>query len=308
VLHVTNGDVVARLLGEAGLPGTIVPWQDVLHEGPVPGGVSHEELRAVRADFLAERGWASFEATYGLFAARDRAVAGVGESEEIVLWFESDLYDQLQLLQIVDRLGSRRASLADLGEPGRHALLQIAGRFEQRELLAPVQRDVARQCWRAFSSPDPATLEELAALPELPLPYLAAALRRLLEEYPWVGDGLSRSERNVLATVAAGAATLAEVTAGQAEREERPFLGDTVVADRVAGLARCRVPLLAQNGSTSLTPAGRAVLAGDADHVQLNGIDRWLGGVHLRGDGTPWRWDPDGARLRDVRAGKAVES
>ena len=40
----------------------------------------------------------------------------------------------------------------------------------------------------------------------------------------------------------------------------------------------------------ALTDAGRRVLAGEADHVALNGIDRWIGGVHL----TPsncWRWN-----------------
>jgi hypothetical protein len=40
----------------------------------------------------------------------------------------------------------------------------------------------------------------------------------------------------------------------------------------------------------SLTSAGRSVLAGAADHVHLNGIDRWIGGVHLAGDEAHWRW------------------
>jgi hypothetical protein len=25
--------------------------------------------------------------------------------------------------------------------------------------------------------------------------------------------------------------------------------------------------------------------------AQLNGIDRWIGGVHLQGHHVPWRWD-----------------
>jgi len=33
------------------------------------------------------------------------------------------------------------------------------------------------------------------------------------------------------------------------------------------------------------------VLAGKADHITLNGIDRWIGGVHLFGNQVPWRWD-----------------
>jgi hypothetical protein len=40
-----------------------------------------------------------------------------------------------------------------------------------------------------------------------------------------------------------------------------------------------------------LTEAGREVLAGRRDHVALNGIDRWIGGVHLTGTDVPWRWD-----------------
>jgi hypothetical protein len=39
------------------------------------------------------------------------------------------------------------------------------------------------------------------------------------------------------------------------------------------------------------TAAGRRVLGGDADHVAHSGIDRWIGGVHLAGPDSPWRWD-----------------
>jgi hypothetical protein len=40
-----------------------------------------------------------------------------------------------------------------------------------------------------------------------------------------------------------------------------------------------------------LTDAGALVLAGRADHITLNGIDRWIGGVHLHGRHPRWRWD-----------------
>jgi hypothetical protein len=39
------------------------------------------------------------------------------------------------------------------------------------------------------------------------------------------------------------------------------------------------------------TAAGRRVLRGEADHVALNGIDRWIGEVHLHGEVARWRWD-----------------
>ena len=84
------------------------------------------------------------------------------------------------------------------------------------------------------------------------------------------------------------------------EREARPYLGDLFFFGLVARLARARVPLLELDppagevgAGTRLrpTPAGRRVLRGEADHVALNGIDRWVGGVHLQGPDASWRWD-----------------
>ena len=44
-------------------------------------------------------------------------------------------------------------------------------------------------------------------------------------------------------------------------------------------------------GRVALTDTGRSVLAGRLDRVATYGIDRWLGGVHLHGGHTLWRWD-----------------
>ena len=65
-------------------------------------------------------------------------------------------------------------------------------------------------------------------------------------------------------------------------------------------MAHARIPLLDlaradrpvdRHTGLRLTDAGAQVLAGVADHVTLNGIDRWIGGVHLHGDHAPWRWN-----------------
>ena len=65
-------------------------------------------------------------------------------------------------------------------------------------------------------------------------------------------------------------------------------------------LARARNPLLVAepadaplDGDTllALTDTGARVLAGHADHVALNGLDRWIGGVHLVGPDAAWRFD-----------------
>jgi hypothetical protein len=55
----------------------------------------------------------------------------------------------------------------------------------------------------------------------------------------------------------------------------------------------------ALRATAAITDAGREVLSGRADRVDLGGIDRWLGGVHLHGDGTRWRWNPEAGRITE---------
>jgi hypothetical protein len=140
----------------------------------------------------------------------------------------------------------------------------------------------------------------MAASRSRELRFLGEAFDRLSREYPSTRDGLSLTERRILAATPEEGATAGAVFARSAEREARPFLGDLFAFRRMAQLAGARAPLLELDppggevtAGTRLrpTPAGRRVLRGEADHVALNGIDRWVGGVHLRGPEVPWRWD-----------------
>src|SRR5712691_11825056 len=102
MLHITNGHSVG--IPRTGIPGEVSYWLDVLHEGPVPAGLTLEQLSAVRAQFLADTGWGDPRSD---FARRDAQLAGWARHEEIVLWFKHDLYDQLQLIQILDWFAAR---------------------------------------------------------------------------------------------------------------------------------------------------------------------------------------------------------
>src|SRR5918911_4354026 len=103
MLHLTNGDSAAGTLAETGIEGRVLPWRDVLHEGPVPD-LPAGELRGVRAQFIAARGWAPLDAAEADMRERDAALAAALVSEPVVLWFEHDLYDQLQLIQVLSRV------------------------------------------------------------------------------------------------------------------------------------------------------------------------------------------------------------
>jgi hypothetical protein len=100
-----------------------------------------------------------------------------------------------------------------------------------------------------------------------------------------------------LAAVADGAPDAGAAFVRTGAREPRPFLGDTWAFDRMTRMAAGPEPLLApavavdRHTELELTATGRRVLDGKADHVALNGVDRWIGGVHLQGRSVPWRWD-----------------
>jgi hypothetical protein len=111
VLHITNGDSTEDVMRRARIPGDIVPWRDVLHEGPVPA-LAAGELRPVRAEYLARLGPAGADEVEAVLRERDeRLGAAVEAGEPVVLWFEHDLYDQLQLIQVLAGLPDRPAGV-----------------------------------------------------------------------------------------------------------------------------------------------------------------------------------------------------
>lgn len=310
MLHITNGSAIVPLMREAGVTGRIVPWNDVLHEGPVPAGLNPAALRDVRAQFIAGSE-GSFDEVARSFAQRDAALDDLRGVDEIVLWFEHDLYDQLQLVQVLDRLASceqpRVTAVPGDDYLGVQAPSQFAALLAARREVSSAQRVAARDAWDAFRATDPRHIEDVLERVTV-LPHLAPALRRHLQQFPSVENGLSRTEQQTLEALAHGAKRMQDVyVEANHQREEAVFMGDLAFLWHVRALAHAVRPLIAIAAGTAwslasdvgLTDDGRRVLAGQADRVALCGIDRWLGGVHLTGASPMWRWD---AQRRAVRA------
>ncbi len=329
MLQITNGDCAGEVLRHTGLPGEILLWRDVLHEGPVPTGLSLEQLRPIRAQYIADQGWGSYDEVVKTFAHRDALLSQFPEHEAVLLWFEHDLYDQLQIIQVLDwfaqrDLGKTNLSLICINAfPGVDQFKglgqlnadQLASLYGSQRQIAGAELSLSREAWSAFRSPDPTALETLLARDSSALPFLGAALGRHLEQFPGLSDGLSRTERQILQGVAAGAHTPVEIFRADQCQETVLFMGDTDVWSHLQRLCVGRAPLLRLTDggpflpwrlhnrepflaqSLSLSEAGHEVLAGRADWLHLNGIDRWLGGVHLHSPGLLWRWDPQNRKL-----------
>lgn len=291
MLHLTNGDTAADVIRRTGVTGEIVPWRDVLHEGPVPAGLSLEGMADVRARFLAAWSGRPFAEIFANLSARNATLRG---ARRVVLWFEHDLYDQLQLLQILATLAVQPETRAELicintfpgVEPflglGQLSPAQLATLWSQRRPVSAAQLTLGARAWNAFCSPDPSAVRKLLDGDLMALPFLRDALERFLEERPAPPTGLGRTEKQLLAAAQTGHQTFAEIFRANQGQEAAPFMGDTTVKSRLEALIHARTPLITRE-PCSLTPAGQRVLAGEADARKLNGIDRWFGGVHLVG-------------------------
>ncbi|HEX6391635.1 MAG TPA: DUF1835 domain-containing protein [Solirubrobacteraceae bacterium] len=295
-LHVTNGDVLAEAIRERmNVPRqAILPWRDVLHEGPVPAGEDDETLRHTRAAFLGANGWGDTDWVRIDFAARDAALAeAVDLATRVTLWFEDDLYDQLQLIQILDRLQEHNGPIAIVRVP--HTRVDLSYLYGGACVIDERAIALGARAWAAFREPAPVALHELILAGTPSLPPLAAALRRHLEQLPATRDGLARTERQALRAIDEGAVTEPEIFLAATAFEEPRFMGDTTFAAWLRALTEGPRPLVARDGvNHTLTDDGRACLAGRADRVALaGGIDRWLGGIHLSGATPAWRWDPE---------------
>ncbi len=321
LLHITNGDHAADLIDESGLSGDVLPWRDVLHEGPVPAGLSLEALAPVRARFGALHGWGAYEEILKTFRARNAALSEFRRCDEVILWFEHDLYDQLQILQLLDwfcgrKLGTTHFSMicigafpgiADFRGLGQLQPAQLNRLFGSRIPVTSAMLALGRRTWCAFTAPDPTAIVSLLGEEASRLPFLVPALYRYFAEFPALDTGLTHTERTILRLVAAGVTDPTAVFSRSQDLEAAPFMGDLTFWNRIDALCSAPSPLLTASVESvraaaaddalpgialAVTAPGHDVLAGRADRIALNGIDEWRGGAHLV-TAHHWRWDAD---------------
>ena len=283
MLHITNGDMAGGALIHAGFH-PVLPWQDVLHEGPVRAGLALEQLSEERARFIAAAGWGPLDEVQAALRSRDAELRRCHAHDEVVLWFEHDLYDQLQLIQVLDWFCAhphpRLALICEAEYVGTMAPERMQALFAARSAIRDEQLRVAASAWSAFRASDPSAMQEIETSG---LRFLGAALKRHLQEFPWTSDGLSLLERRVLDVLAPGPLRWTRVFTGI--EEDPAFLGDLVLRWHLARMAE--EGLIESEGETwKLKSRKRA-----------RRVPRWLGGVRVTED-SPWRWDPAAGKLK----------
>lgn len=322
-LILTNGDTSVDLLNVIRPDDRIVPWRDCLHEGPLLPLQSKDDqaaFAAARADFLARRDWGERDDLLSEFKARDQLLNDHSDFEAIELWFEHDLYDQLQLIEILTRLyHHKRFDGVSLIQSNVYLGMQSPERLKTLEELevqvGEQMMAIADLAWQTVSHDRPTNLYEFVQLKPAGFLFLAQALRRFLEELPGP-DGLSRTERQMVYSLRRGVTKPGMLFGRCQAMEEAQFWGDWGFFHVLSGLQFCQEPLiqglpgpfsarLFMDGESrkdflqkelSLTAFGEAVINSRADHAAKNEINRFVGGTEIRPDNL-WRYDREKGEL-----------
>jgi hypothetical protein len=294
------------------VPGDKFSIDDMLAEGPVIDGLQTDLSWAARANYL-EQYFSIPQSEYLTGRTfRDSVLAGSLAHDEIVLWFEFDLHCQANLLYFLDWYGKHDRGKARLTLicpetfPGREGFRGLGElRPEELESLFPSRLEitdeqfrVARLAWQAYGNDDPRAIDRLLQSDTSALPLLAPALRAHLARLPSDENGLGVVGQTILEILGEQSldapALLWRVMTSPAL--DRHGMGDLQIRTYFNDLQSGPFPLIAGNVHLEITPAGRDVLEKRRDAIDMNGIERWYGGVHLtRGD--HWLRNPKEEKL-----------
>lgn len=310
-VHLVGGDSVAATLRTALRlsRNQVLVNEDPLSCGPAPATDDLQVWRSVREDYLNDiyLEWPDFSfseyADNGLFMNAER----LRQEQAIVAGAGQGLPDQLLLAWIVflfDRLNLDLSKLAIVQFEKLHPTQDVISVGEvspeniRQHRPAPHRLDSEeveelRRVWKVYTSDDPAALSSYVA-ENSPIPIAHRAVRELIYRYPDVRSGLGVWDERLLhytSDKGPAAARVIGYTMGSSVSLDQQ--GDMVLFYRLIGLAAARSPLVSLTGSRTtmrgcevkLTSFGQDVLAGKANAVEENGIDDWIGGVHLGGEG-----------------------
>lgn len=305
VLHIRCGTDIQNTLAVAGFNGDFLPFYDPYVHGPVPGIDSLEEFIQVRADYISSGLHPVYDEVVNDLTQQYSALERACKYDAVYLWFEHDSYDQLILAKLLDffsEAGRCPASLRLISIDhypgvrifnGLGQLPPVALRvlWEEFSDVTPEQLVLGQRVWAAICSPEPDALREVIATRTPELPMMAIALERHIRQLPSEHNGLNLSENLTLRILDEKGGMNAARLFGWYTNHYEPlaFMGDTGYWQLLDELANADKPALTldrqgempNQWQVALSDTGRQLLADEVDWVELNGIDRWVGGIQL---------------------------
>lgn len=211
LLHITNGDSFTQKLNTLNLKGDVITWREMLCEGKTLTNVGSESFWKARFEFLNK----NYKVTKSSFIEKTlkeyRSLCNHKQQDHIVLWFEYDLFCQVNMLAVLSWLKANRKyaeislvcsgkeddtdKLYSLNELDNEQLMKL---YETRNVLSQDDIEYADYVWQLYCSDNPIRLENLTDFSNYQFDYLSEAITSHLHRFPSVKNGLNAMENNIL--------------------------------------------------------------------------------------------------------------
>lgn len=211
LLHITNGDSFTQRLNTLNIKGDVITWREMLCEGKTLTTVGSESFWKTRYEFLHK----NYKVSKSWFIEKTlkeyRSLCNHKQQDQIVLWFEYDLFCQVNMLAVISWLLANRKyaqislvcsgkedesdkmfSLNDLSDE------QVLGLYKNKKELTQDDIEYADYVWQLYCSNNPMRLENLTDFDDYQFDYLGGAIKSHLKRFPSITNGLNNMENNIL--------------------------------------------------------------------------------------------------------------
>ncbi|HEY9707641.1 MAG TPA: DUF1835 domain-containing protein, partial [Oculatellaceae cyanobacterium] len=207
-LHLRCGSDIQDNLAIAGFSGDFLEFADPYCQGPVPSDSDLSQFLHARAAFISEAYGITLNDARNRLEREYSQLHSSHQYERVVLWFEHDSYDQLILARVLHHFWKiqsfpKRLELicinsfpgierfVGLGQLSSEALRTL---WQRRRPITRQDLQLGHRVWEALTADSPEALIQIVNAPTPGIPPMARALRRHLQELPWVNNGLSLTQ------------------------------------------------------------------------------------------------------------------
>ncbi|MGB5654809.1 MAG: DUF1835 domain-containing protein [Robiginitalea sp.] len=289
-LHITNGDSFTQRLKKLKFKGDIITWREMLCEGKTETSVGSEAFWKTRFEFLHK----NYNVSKSWFVEKTlkeyRSLCNHKQQDEIILWFEYDLFCQINMLAVISWLKTHRRhvqiSLICTGYEDESNHLyglnelsddQIQEQLKSRVTLSQNDIEYADYVWQLYCSDNPIRLENLSDFDMYQFTYLEDALKTHLRRFPAIKNGLNEIENRVLQMALETKAPSKKALMGALLQDQGWYgFGDTQY-ERILKNLR---PLFHSFNPVRLSKKGKEILENkDNYYATLRDTEAYLGGA-----------------------------
>lgn len=300
-LHVLNGDATLEVFRKSGIPGDLVVCREMMCEGRVAPAPDIDTFFAERAAHLHEHFGIDIANYQDSIVSELKKLQQAGDYDELVLWFEFDVFCQLNLLFVLWFLRELKITLpkVSLVSINHHPeVVNFKGfgvllphhyppLFEQRVTLRDADWQLALDTWAAYMGDDPSKVNDMRKRPAGNLLFLAEALQAQLQRLPNKTDGLNAIQRFFLQHLQLGCAPWYNLYNRFWNELKIYGFGDfqlDIITQRMRNAG-----VIEGGDQLCITELGKEILEGEEDYTGYAALDHWIGGTPLHQ--TPWRWN-----------------